>query len=611
MIPLASVKPQSLKVTLPPVPHKAASSPTRTTRATGTITGAGTTGTIPKFTGANAIGNSVLVEKDGKIGLGLGTTSPPGTLSVVASTTSYSLYGANSGVNGSGVYGLHSSKAGDTAGVTGETASASASAAGVRGTAKAASGGATSAGVRGLNLSTNDKGFGVYGSHSGTGVGVYGTAAKGIGVRGSHTDTTGTVPGVLGETNSTDNYAVGVRGMVSSSNSGQFSSGVAGFNNGTGDNGEGVYGYHAGSGKGVYGFSSKGNGVLGQSTSNSGVSGISTSGSGVYAISQTGAGVYSTSSTGVGVFSHSSTADAVYATSDKGNGVYASSDTKAGIHASSNSGTGIYAISKSGNAISSYSESKTALDGNSDNGYGVYGRSTAGVGIRADSNAGDGVYATTTRGTGVVGASFSGSGVVGNSTNQFGVHAISPNGTALFAESSNGVAGSFLGKVVVSGNLQVTGTLSKGAGSFKIDHPLHPATEYLSHSFVESPDMMNVYNGNTTTNAKGEAWVTMPTYFQALNRDFRYQLTPIGQFAQAIIGKEIVGNRFQIKTDKPNIKVSWQVTGIRNDAYARQHRIQVEENKLGDDRGKYLYPAGFGAGDDKSIGPSAPRLAAR
>jgi hypothetical protein len=113
--------------------------------------------------------------------------------------------------------------------------------------------------------------------------------------------------------------------------------------------------------------------------------------------------------------------------------------------------------------------------------------------------------------------------------------------------------------------------------------------------------MMSIYNGNVTTDAKGEAVVTLPDYFEALNQDFRYQLTPIGQFAQAIVSEEIKDNRFTIKTDKPNVKVSWQVTGIRHDPYAQQHHITAEQDKTGDDTGKYLYPAAYGQPDSAGI----------
>jgi hypothetical protein len=68
----------------------------------------------------------------------------------------------------------------------------------------------------------------------------------------------------------------------------------------------------------------------------------------------------------------------------------------------------------------------------------------------------------------------------------------------------------------------------------------------------------------------------------------------IGQFAQAIVGQEIQNNRFLIQTDKGEVKVSWQVTGIRHDAYADAHRIQVEENKPPQEQGHYLHPELFG-----------------
>src|SRR5262249_23985656 len=90
--------------------------------------------------------------------------------------------------------------------------------------------------------------------------------------------------------------------------------------------------------------------------------------------------------------------------------------------------------------------------------------------------------------------------------------------------------------------VQVDGNLVKPAGQFRIDHPLDPANRYLSHSFVESPEMLNVYGGTLTTGGDDEAVVTLPDYFEALNRDFRYQLTVIGQFAQAIVAREIENN---------------------------------------------------------------------
>src|SRR5262249_29848739 len=130
-----------------------------------------------------------------------------------------------------------------------------------------------------------------------------------------------------------------------------------------------------------------------------------------------------------------------------------------------------------------------------------------------------------------------------------------------------------------AGNLSVVGTLSKGAGSFKIDHPLDPEHKYLYHSFVESPDMMNIYNGNVILDQTGEAEVELPAYFEALNRDFRYQLTSIGRFAPLYIAEKIHDNKFRIGGGRPGDEVSWQVTGIRHDAFANAHRIKVEVDK--------------------------------
>ena len=146
-------------------------------------------------------------------------------------------------------------------------------------------------------------------------------------------------------------------------------------------------------------------------------------------------------------------------------------------------------------------------------------------------------------------------------------------------------------QVAITGDLMVEGNLTKGGGSFKIDHPLDPKNKYLYHSFVESPDMKNIYDGVITTDEQGYAVVDLPDWFEALNRDFRYQLTIIGKdsWARARVYEELANNRFVIQTDVPNTKVSWQVTGIRKDAYADAHRIPVEEVKADKERGTCLH----------------------
>jgi len=165
----------------------------------------------------------------------------------------------------------------------------------------------------------------------------------------------------------------------------------------------------------------------------------------------------------------------------------------------------------------------------------------------------------------------------------------------VYGTSNTGYAGLFVG------NVRVTGTMSKGGGAFKIDHPLEPENKYLQHSFIESPDMMNVYNGNVVLDENGGALIKLPECFEALSRDFRYQLTCIGGFAPVYIAEKISGNRFKIAGGKAGMEVSWQVTGIRQDAYAKTNRIVVEQAKSAGERGYYLHPTAYGLPEEKGI----------
>ena len=146
----------------------------------------------------------------------------------------------------------------------------------------------------------------------------------------------------------------------------------------------------------------------------------------------------------------------------------------------------------------------------------------------------------------------------------------------------------------VRGNLTVTGALSKGSGSFVIDHPLDPKGKLLYHSFVESPDMKNLYDGITTLDGNGEAVVELPSYFEALNKDFRYQFFPIRSPMPGLYIKSgVKNNRFTVAGGEPGMEISWQVTGIRRDPYAETYQIVPEivkgPNQLVD-KGTYLFP---------------------
>ena len=159
-----------------------------------------------------------------------------------------------------------------------------------------------------------------------------------------------------------------------------------------------------------------------------------------------------------------------------------------------------------------------------------------------------------------------------------------------------------------SGNVNVTGTLSKGAGSFKIDHPLDPENKYLYHSFVESPDMKNIYDGVIILDVNGEAIVNLPDYFGALNDKFRYQLTAIGTPSPNLyIAQEISDNQFKIAGGISGMKVSWMVTGIRKDNFANTNRIPVEVEKNNEEKGHYLHPESFGKSAEQGIDFNADR----
>jgi hypothetical protein len=264
----------------------------------------------------------------------------------------------------------------------------------------------------------------------------------------------------------------------------------------------------------------------------------------------------------------------------------------AGTYNTSNYGTGIHGLGYQGVPLE---DANTGFSiGNQD--LGVYGSANTA-----------GVEGTSTGGIGVVGYNKNGSfAATTGGGNSYGVYGYANNiGGAPVPATRYGVYGYATGAATnyagyFSGNVQITGSIAKGSGTFKIDHPLDPENKYLYHSFIESPDMMNIYNGNITTDANGYATVEMPAYFEALNKDFRYQLTVIGTFAQAMVSKEMENGKFQVQTNQPNVKVSWQVTGVRNDKYAQAHRVVAEVEKEAELKGRYLHAAEWGMPASKS-----------
>ncbi|HET6272536.1 MAG TPA: hypothetical protein VFG32_06110 [Bacteroidota bacterium] len=474
------------------------------------------------------------------------------------------------------------------------------------------------------------------------------TIATGLlhGIIGRTSSTTQNATGVYGEGLANSGLTSGVQGWATSSPLG---TGVVGIGTANG----GYFRSESGTGNGIIGTSANSIGVYGESNTNFGVLGRATGGTGVYgeggshggSFSGSSFGVYGLSSSGTGIFGQGGTHGGSFFGSDFG--VYGSGANTVGVYGISNSGVGLVGTSTNGDGIEGHSTgvNKSGVWGHNDrsDGVGVSGSSIGGKGVSGTSTNGDGVVGATNAAnkSGVWGRNdaFGGVGVSGSSTNSIGVRGttsfadayavygsntanqafggigtqrvyggiLRPIGVYGAAANASGPYGIGVYGVAVpnqfnethagffEGRVRVTGDFSVGGDkNFMIDHPSDPANKYLVHSCVESNDRMNIYNGNIITDASGNATVELPGYFAALNVDYRYQLTVIGQFAQAIISSKINNNRFSIKTDKPNIEVSWQVTGVRNDAYAKAHPMQVEVEKPAHEKGTYTHPELYG-----------------
>ncbi len=266
-----------------------------------------------------------------------------------------------------------------------------------------------------------------------------------------------------------------------------------------------------------------------------------------------------------------------------------------GVSGSSNQNIGVYGTSNDPNVGSIWGDSQinvgAGVVGNSTNGYAIWGQSFT----DATKLEGGGPYAN----VGVLGLADRGNGVLGYAGIGAAVAGVSTD--------PQGFAGSF------DGNVTVTGTIFKGSSNFRIDHPLDPANKYLTHAAVESDAMKNFYDGMVKLNGKGQAEVRLPRWFSSVNRELRYQLTSIGAAAPDLhIASALRDGKFRIAGGRPGLRVCWQVTGIRNDKWARKNPLVVEAPKARHHRGKYLHPKVRGKKKEQAIGWIAlpkPRIA--
>ncbi len=244
------------------------------------------------------------------------------------------------------------------------------------------------------------------------------------------------------------------------------------------------------------------------------------------------------------------------------------------------------------------------------NNYGVYGDATStatayGVyGKAHDCTTGYGVY-----GEGMYGVygyyNSSHYGYLGS--NQYGVYgrATSANGDAgVYGYNGSGAWGAlgyYTGSTVYagyfSGNVNITGSISKGSGSFLIDHPLDPLNKTLRHNFVESPGNLCIYPGKIKLDASGKAEVKMPDYYIALVKEEEAiaQITPVGK--PFLTGCEWSKDfTTLIIYGEPDREIYYSVIADRDDPVIHQLYKPVEEEKGNGNftKGKLLYPKAYG-----------------
>ena len=164
--------------------------------------------------------------------------------------------------------------------------------------------------------------------------------------------------------------------------------------------------------------------------------------------------------------------------------------------------------------------------------------------------------------------------------------------TGFFRKASNTIGvttgGSEAMSINASGNVAIVGSLSKGSGSFKIDHPLSEknSTHHLVHSFVESPQADNIYrgratleNGAATINLDSESGMTDGT-FVALNTDIQSFVT--NETDWDAVKSSVTGNILTIESQNNSSSaiVSWLVIGERQDQHIKDADFTDENGKV-------------------------------
>lgn len=287
-----------------------------------------------------------------------------------------------------------------------------------------------------------------------------------------------------------------------------------------------------------------------------------------------------------------------------------------GLRASTtNNGVGVLATSTS--AANTFSPIQASTNATSNLTAAIVASTTGGASgvsgqVESTATAAQGVYGTNLRTSGGYGVYGIGhSGTVGESNYQLGFGVYGRNYDAI-GPLGNSVGTYGMGYVGVWGDqsdplgysVYANGDFgAAGTKAFAIDHPLDPEHKYLKHYSIESNEVLNMYRGTVAFDNNGEAIVTMPDYFDAVNANFSYQLTPIGGYAPLYIKEKLNNGKFIIAGGTIGMEVSWTVYAERNDPYLQKHpeSKQVEVNKEEWNQGKYLQPDLYNQPESKKI----------
>ncbi|NQX99504.1 MAG: hypothetical protein HRT73_16745, partial [Flavobacteriales bacterium] len=288
-----------------------------------------------------------------------------------------------------------------------------------------------------------------------------------------------------------------------------------------------------------------------------------------------------------------------------------------------NMNTGVAMIANSTNASNTFSTLQSSSNSSSTNASAIIGNTDgAAWGVTgqasAISAAGAAVYGSNLRtagGHGVLGIGVN--GVVGQTSYQSGFGSYGSN-SDVNTPTGNAVGAYGIGYIGVWGDVNPANAYgvyangdigAAGVKSFSIDHPKDPENKYLRHFSIESNEVLNMYRGNIAFDLNGEATVTLPHYFEDININFSYHLTPVGGYASLYIKEKISNGKFVIAGGIIGLEVSWTVYAERNDPYLQKYpeRRTVEPEKESWNKGKYLRPDLYNQSNAKKIVKPLPK----